>query len=125
MNERRPNFLTVFLIEAGPSPELLAAFIIGLLVVGVGSNLVYALVTTPLLVLPVLWQPLLAIAGGTALAYFCYRLDRRHRSDVTVTFDEASAPPGHAGLIWLLGPGNPEHLLAALAHHRERGGARH
>lgn len=125
MNRPRANFLQAFLIEAGPSPQLLAAFVIGLLVIGVAGNLAYALVTTPQQVAPVLWQPLLAIAGGAALAYLLWWSDQRNGRKVTLTFDEGDAPPGHAGLIWLLGPGNFDHLLAALQHHRDRGGGQH
>ena len=125
MNGRRTNFLQAFLIEAGPSPQLLSAFLLGLLVIGVAGNFVYALVTTPQQVTPIWWQPALAIAAGTALAYLLYWTDQRAGRKVTITFDEGSAPPGHKGLVWLLGPGNFDHLLLALRHHHERGGVQH
>lgn len=125
MSERRANFVKAFLIEAGPSPWLLGAFILGLLVIGVAGNFVYALVTTPQQVAAIWWQPALAIVAGTAIAYLLYWGDQRLGRRVTLTFDEGNAPPGHPGLIWVLGPGGFDHLLVALAHHHARDGAAH
>lgn len=122
---RRVEFLDVLLRGAGPSPELLAAFALGLLMVGILGNLVYDLLLAPVTVWGVLWRPLLASALLTGLAYLLYQRDRRRERRVRVEIDESRLAPPHAGLIWLLGPGPVDHLLFALGHHHAGGGAAH
>ena len=123
--KRQADFVYALLLGAGPSPELLAAFALGLLMVGVLGNLVYDLLLAPVTVWSVLWRPLVASALLTGLAYLLYQRDRRRVRTVGVEIDESRLSPPHAGLIWLLGPGPVDHLLFALGHHREGGGATH
>jgi len=123
--KRRAEFLDAFLRGAGPSPELLGAFALGLLVVGLLANLAYNLLTAPAEGLPVAWRPLVAILSCTGLAYLLYWLDRRRGRQVQAVVDESRLAPPHAGLVWLLGPGPLDHLLFALQHHRRGGGALH
>jgi hypothetical protein len=122
---RRAEFLDVFLRGAGPSPELLGAFALGLLVVALLADLAYDLLTAPAERLPVAWRPLATAAVLTGLAYLLYRRDRRRGRAVRAAVDESRLAPPHAGLIWLFGPGPFEHLLSALDHHRRGGGATH
>jgi len=69
----------------------------------------------------------LAIVLITALAVFLYHRNRgRYRSlHVDVDVDETRLAPPRAGIIWLFGPGNFDHLLFALEHHHKGGGALH
>jgi len=122
---RRAEFLDVFLRGAGPSPALLGAFALGLVVVGLLGDLAYDLLTAPADNLPVAWRPAVAAALLTGLAYLLYDRDRRRGRGVQAVVDESQLAPPHAGLIWLFGPGRFEHLLFALDHHRKGGGAAH
>jgi len=121
--KRRADFLDK-LLRGGPSLELLGAFFLGLLVVGLLSDLAYDLLTAPVETLPVVWRPGIAILLLTGLAYLLYHLDRRTRA-VRVEVDESRLAPAHAGLVWLFGPGPFEHLLFALDHHCKGGGGAH
>ena len=123
--ERRARFLDIFLRGAGPSSELLGAFALGLLVIGILSNLLYDLFITPQDVLTTVWQPLVAIAVFTCLAYLLYRRDLQRKRTVQAVVDERRIVPPYAGLIWMLGPGAFDHLLFALQHHQKGGGATH
>lgn len=118
--KRRAEFLDVFL-RGGPSPQLLGAFALGLLVVSLLADLAYDLLTA----LAVAWGPVIAILLLTGLAYVLYRQDRRRWRAVRAVVDESRLAPPHPGLIWLLGPGRLDHLLFALEHHRQGGGATH
>ena len=118
--KRRVEFLDIFL-RGGPSPELLGAFALGLLVVSLLADLAYDLLTA----LAVAWGPVIAIFLLTGLAYALYRQDRRRGRVIRAVVDESRLAPPHAGLIWLLGPGPLDHLLFALEHHRRGGGATH
>jgi len=122
--KRRAEFLDVFL-RGGPSPELLCAFALGLLVVGLLADLFYDLLTAPVDSLSVVWRPAAAALILTGLAYALYQQDRRRGRAVRAVVDESRLAPPHAGLIWLLGPGPLDHLLFALEHHRRGGGAAH
>ena len=122
---RRAEFLDVFLRGAGPSPELLTAFALGLLVVGLLGDVTYSLLTAPADSLTTAWRPVAAALVLTGLAYLLYRRDRRRGRTVRAIVDESRLAPPHAGLIWLFGPGPFEHLLFALNHHRKGGGAAH
>ncbi len=106
------------------SPEMLGAFLVGLIVTGLIADLIYDLLTLPS-------QPLLStlLVVGTTLfltlvAYLFYRLHRR-RVRVQAEVDEGRLAPPHAGLIWLFGPGRFDHLLFALEHHQKGNGAAH
>jgi len=123
--KRRSEFLDVFLRGAGPSPELLAAFALGLIVVGILSDLAYDLLTAPPDHLATVWRPLVAVAALTGLAYLLYRRDRHRHRTVQALVDESRLAPPHAGLVWLFGPGPFDHLLFALQHHHAGGGAAH
>jgi hypothetical protein len=120
---RKSEFFDTLLRGAGPSPELLGAFALGLLVVGILSNLVYDLLVAPESVINGLWRPVAGALIFTGIAYFLFWRDQRRRN-VVVSVDESRLAPAHAGLIWLLGP-QMEHLLLALDHHRQGGGAAH
>ncbi len=123
--KRRAEFLDVLLRGAGPSPELLVAFALGLLVVSLLGDVTYDLLTAPADNLAVAWRPVAAAVVLTALAYLLYRRDRQRRRALQAEVDESRLAPPHPGLVWLFGPGPFEHLLSALAHHREGGGATH
>ncbi len=123
--KRRAEFLDVLLRGAGPSPELLGAFALGLLVVGLLGDLTYDLLTAPADNLPVVWRPAAAALILTGLAYLLYRRDRRRGRAVQAVVDESRLAPSHPGLIWLFGPGRFDHLLFALEHHQNGGGATH
>jgi hypothetical protein len=120
---RRAEFLDVLLRGAGPSPALLTAFALGLLVVGLVGDLSYDLLTAPAENLAIVWRPVAAAVALTGLAYLLYRRDRRRMRVVEAVVDESRLAPPHPGLIWLFGPGSFEHLLFALQHHRQGGGA--
>jgi hypothetical protein len=123
--KRRAEFLDVLLRGAGPSLELLVAFALGLLVVGLLGDVAYDLLTAPAESLPVIWRPVVAAGVLTAVAYGFYRWDRRRRRTVDVAIDESRLAPAHRGLVWLFGPGDFDHLLFALDHHRAGGGGDH
>jgi len=125
MTNRRTEFFDIFLRGAGPSPELLGAFALGLLVVGLLSNLIYDLFTVPEYSLTLAWRPAIACLLLTSLAYLLYQRDGRRRRGMGVAVDESRQAPPRPGLIWLLGPGRFDHLLFALEHHRKGGGAAH
>lgn len=123
---RRVEFLDVLLRGAGPSLELLGAFGMGLLVVGILSDLAYDLLTAPATSWRVAWRPVVATVFLIILAYLLYRRDQRRRQGVVqAVVNESQLAPPHAGLIWLFGPGRFEHLLFALEHHQKGGGAEH
>lgn len=123
--KQRVSFLDAFLKGAGPSPALVAAFALGLLVVGLLSNLMYDLLTAWPASWPGAWLPL-AVAGAlTALAYLFYRQDARNGHRLRVQVDESLLAPRSPGLIWLFGPGPFVHLVDALHHHRQEGTRQH
>lgn len=122
MNTRRPGFLDVFLRGEGLSFLLVGAFVLGLIVIGVISNLAYDVLISPGDVGPTLLIPLIASVVITLLAYGLYKLDARRQPRIEVTVDESRLAQAMPGLIWLLGPGFPHHLTFALSHHRKGGG---
>jgi hypothetical protein len=123
--KRRSDFFDAFLRGAGPSPELLAAFAIGLLVVSLMASLVYDLLAAPAATWPIAWRPAIFMLLLTGLAYLLYRRDRRRGRVVRAVVDESRLALPHPGLIWLFGPGPFDHLLFALEHHHKGGGAVH
>ncbi|GIV76869.1 MAG: hypothetical protein KatS3mg050_1263 [Litorilinea sp.] len=122
---RRSAFLDVVLRGAGPTLELLGAFAIGLLVVGVLSNLAYDLLVHPPVGVWAIVRALVAVAVLMAVAYFFYRLDRRRQRILRANVDETRLARPCAGLVWILGPGSFDHLMVALRHHQEHKGAQH
>lgn len=122
--KRQGEFLDYFL-RGGPSPELLGAFALGLLVVGLLGDVTYSLLTAPAESLSIAWRPVAAALALTGLAYLLYRRDRRRGRTVQVDVDESRLSPPHAGLVWLFGPGRFDHLVSALKHHQRGGGAAH
>ena len=110
----------------GESPWLIVAFILGIIAVGVLSNFVFSVtfdLTT--FVLDKILRTLGVIGACVLLAYLAYRYDLHQAWQVqkfTATFDEHLAKP-HAGLIWLLSPGNIELPLFAIRYHHVAGGA--
>lgn len=123
--KRRSDFLDVFLRGSGPSVQLLGAFALGLLVVGLLSNLLYDLLVSPTETAGAAWLPLAAALILTGLGYLLYRLDRRRQASIQADVDESRLAPPHPGLIWLFGPGPVEHLLFALKHHQRDDGPGH
>jgi hypothetical protein len=126
MRERREilNFLRAFLQGAEPTPELLLAFFLGLIVANVSAQLLYDFIMAPE-AWPHLWRPILIIILFTGLAYFLYWRDRQRVRTMHVEVNENRRAPPHAGMIWLFGPGRFDHLLFALEHHQKGGGASH
>jgi len=123
--KRRTEFWDILLRGAGPSPELLGAFALGLIVVGILGNLAYDLLVAPSDSLPVAWRPLVAAPLLTGLAYLLYRRDQQRGRLVRAVVDESRLAPPHAGLVWLFGPGRFDHLVFALKHHQRGGGGDH
>lgn len=123
--KQRVSFLDAFLKGAGPSPALVAAFALGLLVVGLLSNLVYELLTAWPTSWPNAWLPLAVACALTALAYLLYRQDARDGRSLRVEVDESLLAPRSPGLIWFLGPGSFEHLVDALRYHRQEEAQQH
>jgi len=123
--KRRAEFLDVLLRGAGPSLELLGAFAAGLIAISIFGNLIYDVLVEPQRVAAAVLRPVAALPILVGLAYLLYRLDKRRRLVARVTVDDSRVAPPYAGLIWLLGPGSVDHLLFALKHHREGGGATH
>jgi hypothetical protein len=122
--KRQSEFLDALLRGAGPSLELLGAFALGLLMVGILSNLAYDLLVAPQEVWATTWRPVGLVLLLTGAAYFLYRQDRGRRRTIVVSVDESRRAPPYPGLIWLLGP-QIDHLLFALAHHQQGSGAAH
>lgn len=122
---RRNEFLDILLRGSGPSVELLGAFALGLLMVGILSNLAYDLLVWPQNALALIVRAVLVSLLLTAGAYLLYWDDRRRRRSVQADVDESRLAPAHAGLIWLFGPGRFDHLLFALEHHLKGGGGGH
>ena len=120
---RRSAFLDVVLRGAGPTLELLGAFAIGLLVVGILSNLAYDLLVRPTVGVWAILRALFAVVVLMAVAYLLYRLDRRRQRILRANVDETRLARPCAGLVWILGPGSFDHLLVALRHHHEHKGA--
>lgn len=125
MVERRSEFFDILLRGTGPSPELLGAFALGLLVVSILGNLAYDLLIGPQTIVAVTWRPVIVSLLLTGLAYLLYRRDLRRKRRVRVVVEESRLAPPHAGVVWLLGPGPVDHMLFALEHHRRGGGAAH
>jgi len=123
--KQQSDFLDVFLRGSGPSLQLLGAFALGLLVVGLLSNLLYDLLVSPAETIGAIWLPVTAVLILTGLSYLLYWLDRRRESSIQAVFDESRLAPPHSGLIWLFGPGPVEHLLFALKHHQRDDGPGH
>jgi len=123
--KRQAEFIDALLRGAGPSPELLGAFVLGLLVVELVGNAIYDLLAAPMGNLSIIWRPLLIAAVLVSLAYALFRRDRQRGAGIKVRVDKSRLAPPHAGLIWLLGPGPFDHLLFALRHHHKGGGGAH
>jgi hypothetical protein len=69
----------------------------------------------------------LPLVGGltlVAIAYLFFRLAPRWRGLAFHLSEEGATRP-HGGLIWLLAPGQLDHLLAAIAFHRREATLRH
>lgn len=118
------DFLVAFLQSTEPTPELLATFILGLIVANTVAQIVYDLLTGSGSFTAVL-RPALAALLMTGAAYWLYQRDRRRARTMHVIVDEKRLAPPHAGIIWLFGPGRFDHLLFALKHHQKGGGASH
>ena len=119
------DFLIILLRGGGPSAWLLAAFALGLLVVGILADLLFGLLLAPAETWPGAWRPFVAAVGLTALAYLLYCVDRRRKPRLGSNVDESRFAPPHPGLIWLFGPGGFDHLLFALRRHVAGGGGAH
>lgn len=121
--KQRAEFLDVFLRGNSSSRTRLLAFALGLVMIGLLSNLGFALLVAPEGIATAWWKVIVASLILTAAAFVLFRLDRRQV--VRVTVDESRLAPPRAGLIWLLGPGNPAHALIAIRHHCRLGGGQH
>lgn len=111
----------LFTLGSGESAWLIVAFVLGVLALGVLSNLLYDAVASrggvdggDAL------RALLAAGALIVLAYAAYRYDlfRAWRAfGFRPTIDEQRRAPPHAGLIWLLSPGSIELPLFAINYH--------
>lgn len=106
---------------SGESVWLIVTFILGIIAVGVASNLVFSAAFAPGdLPLDNVLRTLLVIAVCVGLAYLAYRHDLYrawHTRRFSATFDESKLAAPHAGLIWLLGPGNIDLPWLAIQYH--------
>lgn len=106
---------------SGASSWLLLAFALGVIAIGVFSNLLFTL----LLELPrARWLGfglvLLLVVTLVGLAFGAYRRDLvvvRRRGALDARFDERRIVPPHQGLIWLLSRGNLDLPMIAICHH--------
>jgi len=122
MRSRSSEFWELLLsLREGATLALLSIFIIGVLVVGLISNLVYEVLMSAG---DLNEQAMLRVAAACgvlmAVAYGLYRLERRGLGRIEVSVDESRLAPPHRGLIWLLGPGPVEHALHAIRYHAGR-----
>lgn len=123
---KRPTFPSVFLQGEAPSRELLIAFVLGLMVTGVASNLLYdLLVDWSATIGPGLFIALAAIVLLTLAAYGLYRHALSRYRTIAIDLHESPAAAVHDGLIWIFGPGEFKHLITAIEHHMAGGGGRH
>ena len=118
------SFLDVLLLGSAPSKTLLAAFFLGLIIIGILSNLAYDLLLTPQDTAQLSWRPLLASLLLFIIAYALFQQDRHWRlRKMQIEVDESRLAKPHQGLIWLLGP-NYTPLLPVLQHHLKGSGAK-
>lgn len=121
MEERSPEFWKLLLsLREGATLALLSVFIIGVLVMGLLSNLTYGVLTDAG---SLGWSAVLRVAAAcgvlVVIAYGLYWRERRKLSRVQVILDESRLAPPHRGLIWMLGPGPVEHAFHAIGHHAQ------
>ena len=107
-------------LREGATLALLSVFIMGVLVMGLLSNLTYGLLTDAG---GLGWSAVLRVAAASGVlvvtAYGLYSRERRKLSRVQVILDESRLAPPHRGLIWMLGPGAVDHALHAIRHHAQ------
>jgi hypothetical protein len=105
-------------LREGSTAALLSVFTLGVLVMGLLSNLTYGLLTDAGgLGWDVALRVVLVCGLILLLAYGVYRQGRRKLNHVQVIVDESHLAEPHRGLIWLLGPGGVEHALQAIRYH--------
>lgn len=106
---------------SGESPWLIVTFVLGVIALGVFSNLVFsAAYDSAHLAGESVLRTLAVIAVCVALAYLAYRYDLYrawHTRRFSATFDESKLAEPHAGLIWLLGPGAIDLPRFAIQYH--------
>jgi hypothetical protein len=119
--KRSIGFWAIFF--GAPSSEMLGAFILGVLVVGLLGDLCYELLTGAVLKWQTIGSIVLVSGLMTGAGYGLYRRAQR-QTRIEISVDESQLAPGRRGVIWLFGP-NYDHLLTALRHHRDQDGAEH
>jgi hypothetical protein len=106
---------------SGESPWLIVTFFLGVIALGVLSNLVFSVAFAPGDLPPdSVLRTLIVIAVCVGLAYLAYRYDLYaawHTRRFSASFDESQLAAPHAGLIWLLGPGNSDLPWFAIQYH--------
>jgi len=108
----------------GESPWLIVAFVLGVIALGIFSNFVFSVtfdLTT--FVIDKILRTLGVVGAFVLLAYAAYRYDLRQAWRTRkMTINERNLAEPHAGLIWLLSPGNLELPLFAIRYHHVEGG---
>jgi hypothetical protein len=116
------KFVRILLtMGSGESPWLIAAFVLGVVALGVFSNFVYSAIFDPAGAFTggALVRIALGLAAIITLAYSAYRYDLRQAwgGPLTATFDEQQTAPSHRGLIWLMSANLTDLPFIALRHH--------
>jgi hypothetical protein len=115
------RFVRILLtMGSGESSWLIVAFLLGLIALGVLSNLAYGLLADAgSLSLAAIARTLVAVAALIGVAFLAYRIDLHlgwRPVGVSAAFREHKASR-HAGLVWLLSLGSLELPLVAIRHH--------
>lgn len=112
---------------SGASSWLIVAFVLGVIALGVFSNLVFTMALELGGGRWLGWAVVLfVLAILIGLAYAAYRYDLAvawRAGSLDAEFDEKQVAPPHKGLIWLLSRGNLDLPLIAIRHHHAAEGA--
>jgi len=117
----RPQSLAQALFE--PRPETIVAFVSGLLLFGLVTNLLSDFLKGNFLTPGILLSNAVAIAILFAIAFYSYRrLVTKLQSVAFYVEENTPAPPQRRGLVWILTPSGTRHTMVAIRHHYGNGG---